>query len=100
MIGEFVGKGNPFVVAYINQFDMIYLYRLLGLERANEIFNWVPIDFASMLFGRGIDPELLVDWQKGQLARWGIDVAGFRQHNALDDARLLRATYLKISAAE
>lgn len=97
-IKEFVGKEKPRLVAYINSFDMIYLFKLLGLEESNDIFYWVPVDFASILFAKGIDPESLVDWKnkKDFFDNLEIDLNKYRQHNALDDAKLLKEVYLKI----
>jgi len=98
LIEAFIGNDKPYVVAYVNQFDMIYLYKLFGLENFNGRFNWIPIDFASILFSKGIDPEILV-WRKKEFYDGlGIDVASYAQHNALDDARLLKDTYLKLSS--
>jgi len=96
LIKEFIGNENPFIVAYINQFDMIYLYKLLGLEKCNNIFNWIPVDFASILFSQEINPNVLIDWNNDFLNNLKIDFSKFRQHNALDDAKLLREVYLKL----
>lgn len=96
LIEEFVGGDRPYVVAYVNQFDMIYLYKLLRLENFNDRFEWIPIDFASILFSRGIDPEVLVERKREFFDGLGIDVAGYAQHDALEDARLLKDTYLKL----
>jgi len=80
---EFVGNGMPYMVAYINQYDDVYLNKLfLGDEKP---FYWLPIDFASMMFAVGLNPE----------SRITEDFPGYQQHNALDDARLLRDWYLK-----
>jgi hypothetical protein len=92
-IREFVGADKPYVVAYVNQFDMIYLYRLLGLENFNAQFQWVPIDFASILFDRGIDPEVLVERPEDFFKALDIDPAQYEQHNALADAKLLKEVY-------
>ena len=83
-IKEFVGNKHPYMVSYVNQYDTIYLYKLF---RGDDIpFHWLPIDFASMMFGAGINPE----------ATLVKDVEGrYREHNALDDAKLLKENYLK-----
>ena len=96
LIEEFVGNENPYLVAYINQFDMAYFYKLIGLSRFNNKFNWVPIDFASILFSRGINPDIMSDWNQDFLGKLGIDVSKLKQHNALDDTKLLREVYLKL----
>lgn len=98
-IKKFVGDSKPYMVSYVNQFDTIYLYKLLGIE--NNSFHWIPIDFASMLFAFGIDPERY-DWEdKGNFYQEiGIDHNKYRRHHALDDARLLRQVYLKFVDTE
>ena len=97
-IQDFVGEEKPRVVGYVNNFDTIYLYKLFGLEENNKTFYWVPVDFASILFAKGINPESLVDWknQKEFFDNLEIDISKYKQHNALDDAKLLREVYLKI----
>ncbi|MFC1623597.1 exonuclease domain-containing protein [Patescibacteria group bacterium] len=97
-IQKFIGEDNSRIVAYINNFDMPYLYKLFGLEKINKVFYWVPVDFASMLFVKGIDPESLVDWEnkKDFFDSLEIDISKYKQHNALDDAKLLREVYLKV----
>lgn len=96
LINQFVGETKPYVVAYVNQFDMIYFYKLFGLSNFNNKFNWIPIDFASILFRQGIDPELLSNWDQDFLKKLNIDSSKLKQHNALDDAKLLREVYLKL----
>jgi len=95
LISRFVGYLKPYVVAYVNQFDLIYFYKLFGLENFNDKFNWIPIDFASILFSQGVNPELLSDWDQDFLGKLKIDSAKLKHHNALDDAKLLREVYLK-----
>jgi len=99
-IQKFVGDTRPHLVAYVNTFDMIYLYKLFGLQECNELFHWLPVDFASMLFAQNIDPESLVDWSNENkfLEELKIDTSKYRQHNALDDAKLLREVYLRINS--
>ncbi len=97
LIEKFIGNSTPYVVAYINQFDMVYFYKLLGLDSFNERFNWIPIDFASILFSQNINPDVLADWDKSFLDKLKIDYFRLRQHNALDDAKMLRNVYLKFS---
>ncbi len=94
-IKKFIGKGNPYMVAYVNQFDTIYLYKLFGIE--NDPFFWIPIDFASILFALNINPE---KYSKGEdngfYKKIGVEYERYRKHHALDDARLLREVYLKL----
>lgn len=96
MVKDFIGEDKPYLVAYVNQFDMMYFYKLFGLENFNEKFNWIPIDFASILFSHGINPEILVEREKSFFDKMGIDLTKYHQHNALDDARLLKEVYLKM----
>lgn len=95
-VRNFIGDDKPYVVAYVNQFDMMYFYKLFGLENFNEKFEWIPIDFASILFGQGIDPEVLVEREQSFFDKMQIDLSEYDQHNALDDAKLLREVYLKL----
>ena len=99
-IRAFVGDGRPFLVAKTNQFDWVFLAKLIGIQKKDEggdIFNWRPIDFTSILFGRGVDPST----PSTVLAKeMGVDIPeNFREHHALSDAQLLRALYLKFTAA-
>jgi DNA polymerase III epsilon subunit-like protein len=93
LIKEFVGEGKPYMVSYVNQFDTIYMYKLFGV--GNEPFYWLPIDFASILFAHGRDPEDLGNIEK-ICNEFGVDYNNHHQHHALDDAKLLREIYLKI----
>lgn len=99
LIEQFIGSGKPYVVAYVNQFDMTYFYKLFGLENFNDKFNWIPIDYAPILFSLGIDPNVLSDRKQSFFDKLQIDLSKYIQHNALDDARLLREVYLKLSAS-
>lgn len=94
-IREFVGEGKPYAVSYVNQYDTIYWYKLfLGEEHP---FLWLPIDFASMLFGEGMDPEGYYSEDKANFFhKIGVDPSKYKQHHALEDARLLREVYLKM----
>lgn len=94
-IKKFVGKDKPFFVSYVNQYDAIYLYKLFNKLKCP--FFWLPIDFASILFGMGIDPEAYFTKDKKNFFKEiGVDASIYREHNALDDARLLREVYLKM----
>lgn len=89
-IREFVGGSEPYLVSYVNQFDAIYWYKLFGMD--DHPAYWIPIDFASILFGLGIDPTKYSS-QKF-LSELGIDGSKYKKHNALEDAKLLREIYL------
>lgn len=93
-IKKFVGDKKPYMLAYVNQFDAIYLYKLFKIE--NNPFHWIPIDFASMLFAFRINPERY-NWEDKDnfYQEIGINHNKYRKHHALDDAKLLRQVYLK-----
>jgi DNA polymerase III epsilon subunit-like protein len=93
MIIDFVGKDKPIMIANVNQYDTIYLYKLFNGPETP--FFWVPIDFASILFEKGYEPEDYIN--RGRIFKeFGIDINRYNQHNALDDAELLRETYLAL----
>ncbi len=97
-INEFVGKSKPYAIAYINQFDWIGILRLFDVNGAEEISNkipfyWAPIDFSSILFEKGIKPGLSPTEIAEQLK---IDFSDIKEHNALDDTKLLKRLYDKI----
>lgn len=94
-IKEFVGKTKPYMMSHVNQFDAVYLYKLLGTE--NTPFFWIPIDFTSILFALGMNPEFYHLRDENDFYE-GLGMArpqNYRKHHALDDARLLREVYLK-----
>lgn len=95
-IREFLGKDRPYLVSYVNQFDAIYWYKLFGVDEQPAF--WIPIDFASILFGLGIEPRMYMETDgdpEGLAVRLGIDVSQYNLHNALDDARLLKDVYIR-----
>jgi len=96
-VKKFVSSTKPYIVGYINQDDVIYwqkLYRSVGVKR--NPFQLVAIDFATVLFMLGIDPESYYFGDKNNFyKKIGIDHTKYRKHNALDDARLLREVYSK-----
>ncbi len=92
-IKKFVGDQKPYAVGFVNQFDTLYVYKLFGTDK--HPFYWLPIDFASILFGNGIDPEKNLVEDNEVAKKLGIDVSKYKKHNALDDAKLLREVYLK-----
>ena len=55
---EFIGKRKtkPYLMSYVNQFDAIYWYQLFEDPKEHPAF-WIPLDFASILFACGRDPE-------------------------------------------
>ena len=92
-IKEFVGDGKPYMVSEGGHYDILYVYKLFGI--AEQPFNWVPLDFMSMLFSHGIRPR------SGEFAASvGIDRSSFRNDHALDDARFLREVYLRALAGK
>lgn len=89
-IREFVGESSPYLIAYVNQFDSIFWYQLFGDPKSHPAY-WIPIDFASILFGNGYDPNSMgLDSFFEEL---GIDKSKFNLHNALDDAKMLMEVY-------
>jgi len=98
-IENFVGKKKPYAISYVYSFDNVYLHKLFKSEKIEGLpFYWLPIDFASILFGMGINPEAyLADDKDNFLKTVGVDTTKFKHtHNALDDAKLLREVYLKM----
>ncbi|MDD2731524.1 MAG: hypothetical protein PHW33_05395 [Candidatus Portnoybacteria bacterium] len=97
MIYDFIGEGKPYLMSYVNQYDTLYLYKLLGLKGGKDYkFNWISLDFASILFGIGIDPEEF-SFGSDFCKKLGIDYTQYRHHHALDDAKLLRDVYLRLN---
>ena len=92
LISKFVGKGEPYLVAYVNQFDAVYWYQLFGSAKEHPAY-WIPIDFASILFAHGYSPNSL--GKHKFYKELGIDKKNYQEHNALDDARLLAEVYKK-----
>jgi hypothetical protein len=99
-INEFLGNTKPYLVAYVNQFDTIYFFKLLKVKDSTKVFpfHWIPVDFASMLFALGTDPEKFsTDPERNKLAtELGIDLVAYQSHNALDDAKLLKEVYQRL----
>ncbi len=93
-IKDFVGENKPFAISFANQFDAIYVYKLFGVN--DHPFNWLPIDFASILFGMNINPDIYFNQDKDQFyKKIGLDISTYNEHHALEDAKQLRAVYLK-----
>lgn len=94
-ITNFIGTTEPYAVSYVNQFDTLYAYKLFGTDK--HPFFWLPINFASILFGMGIDPEFCYPLDKNNFfGKIGVDASNYQIHNALDDAKLLREAYVKM----
>jgi DNA polymerase III epsilon subunit-like protein len=97
-INEFLGESNPFAVAFIDNYDVIYLTKIFGAGKLP--FRWTTIDFASILFANGVNPVKFLPEEKGALSfyrKLGIELKNYRHHHALDDAKLLREVWMKIS---
>lgn len=99
----FAGSTRPFLISYVAEYDAPFLYKLLGVNDAHGNrdlpYHWIVLDFAPMLFVLGKDPTNFPSESKHALAKeLGIDLAKYRPHHALDDAKLLREVYMKIMA--
>jgi len=95
-IREFCGSSEPHLVATVNQYDMAFWHKLFRGEK--EPIHRIPIDFASMLFAVGLTPAREIGGEKANFyAQFGIDLKKYKVHNALDDARLMRDLYVKLS---
>ncbi len=97
MIRAFCGSSEPHLVATVNQWDMAFFHKFFRSE--DEPINRIPIDFASMLFAMGLNPARTIDDEKEYFYEsFGISLADYNLHNALDDTRLMRDLYVKLSA--
>jgi hypothetical protein len=99
-ICEFLGNRNPYAIGFVDNYDIIYLTKLFGAGKLP--FRWMSIDFASILFAIGVNPVKFLSDQQGAKAfyrRIGIDVRAYKQHFALDDARLLRDVWKKLTSS-
>jgi len=87
-IRDFLGTSQPYLLAFINQYDDVYMSKLfLGEEKP---YNYMPLDLASILFFNGIDPQ-------GEVEKaLGLELPNYREHHALDDAKWVRDIYLKL----
>lgn len=96
-IRAFLGDSLPFAVGFVDNYDVIYLTKLFGAGKLP--FRWMTIDFASILFAIGVNPvkyQLDSGGAKSFYRKLGIDTKKYKQHHALDDARLLRDVWLKV----
>jgi DNA polymerase III epsilon subunit-like protein len=99
-IKNFVGDSIPYLIAYIDNYDTVYLKNIIGQEK-NYIFNWITIDIAAMFFALGLNPQSFGNADNdGTFDRLGIDWKNYREHHALDDAKLLREFYCKFFAIQ
>jgi DNA polymerase III epsilon subunit-like protein len=97
LLKEFVGDSRPYALAYGNPFDTVYTYKLFN-GKEHGPFNWMPLDFASILVGLGYHPEIFKDDDYTKLAtELGVTIKEGHSHNALDDSRFLREIYLKLT---
>lgn len=95
-IRDFCGSSEPHLIATVNQYDMVFWHKLFAGEK--EPIHSIPIDFASMLFAIGLTPAREVDGEKRNFyAQFGIDVDLYKMHNALDDAKLMRELYVRLT---
>ncbi len=95
-IAAFCGHTEPHLVATVNQYDMAFWHKLFAGEK--EPIHPIPIDFASMLFAVGLTPAREIGGKKKHFyAQFGIDTNQYKMHNALDDARLMRALYVTLT---
>jgi DNA polymerase III epsilon subunit-like protein len=99
LIRNFLGDSMPFAIGFVDNYDVIYLTKLFGA--GNLPFRWMTIDFASILFAIGVNPvkyQLDSSGAKSFYRKLGIDMKQYRQHHALDDAKLLRDVWMKLVA--
>lgn len=95
-IAQFLGKKQPHLVCFVPQYDMIFLHKLFEVESKDQNilpYHWMPIDFASILFSLGINPQYYSDMNPDFFSNLNIDYMKYKKHNALDDAKLLKETY-------
>ena len=86
------------MVGFVVNYDVIYLTMLFGAGKLP--FKWMTVDFASVLFAMGINPVKFQqdnDSAKTFYKKLGIDTKKFKHHHALDDARLLREVWIKMT---
>lgn len=56
----------PFAIGFVDNYDVIYLTKLLGAGKLP--FRWTTIDFASILFAIGVNPVKFMTDQSGAKA--------------------------------
>lgn len=96
-IWDFVGEEKPYVMSHVNQFDIIFFYKFLGISGGKEKnpFVYIPLDFATLLFFTGHNPAHYFGRVSKIKEEFGIDLNKYRSHHSLDDAKKLREVYLK-----
>ena len=97
-IKNFAGDDKPYLISYVYLYDVINLHKLFESKSIKALpFNWLPIDLASIVFSMGYDPMIIKN--EAFLADLGIDTKQYKHsHNSLDDAKLLKEVYLKLSS--
>lgn len=98
---EFAGNENSYLVSYVIEFDAPFLYKLIGVTKKKNNrefpYHWIILDFASMLFAIGKNPGSFASKDKNAMVNeLGIDMSKYREHHALDDAKMLKEVYLKL----
>lgn len=97
------GYEKPVLVADVNQFDWLaiqYLYDTATQNTAAYVpypmevpFYYIPIDLSTLMYAKGLD----IDCSRMELAKeFGLDVDKLHQHNALDDAIVVKYIYDKL----
>ncbi len=103
-IDEFLGESKPYLMADWDKFDVTCLYKLYNLGEQNPKdmkWAWNSVDFRSVLFTLGIDPSRMGTSHEDNLYQeLGVNYKGYRDHHALDDAKLLREVYLELEKRE
>lgn len=96
-IWEFAGEEKPYMMSHVNQFDIIFFYKLLGISGGKEKnpFVYIPLDFTNLLFFTGHNPAHYFGKEAKIKEEFGVDLKKYRSHHALDDAKKLREVYLK-----
>ena len=98
-IAGFLGTNQPRLISYVNAYDVLYMHKLFEVDENTKLlpYNWLSLDFASVLFAKGYKPDIMVTAERQPfMQRIGIDNSKFREHHALDDAKLLKEVYLKL----
>ena len=94
-IGDHPRSEKPFLVTYVNQFYFVYFMKIF--DYYNSPFQPIPIDFASILFALGINPDEYKQRLDHKLmSDLKIDISKYRIHHALDDARLLKEVFIRL----
>ncbi|HEY4504454.1 MAG TPA: 3'-5' exoribonuclease [Candidatus Paceibacterota bacterium] len=103
-IDKFLGDDKPYLMADWDKFDTTFLYKLYDIKENNPKemkWNWNSVDFRSVLFALGIDPSRMSTTHENNLYQeLGVNYKGYREHHALDDAKLLREVYLALEKRE